>query len=570
MCNLVVSKPIFVIMEGIKTHLKRVILLVAAVAVISTMALAKNQKAQIARNLDIFNSLYKELQVFYVDSIDAEKSITTAINAMLNDIDPYTVYIPAKDQADFKTMTTGEYGGIGSYIMERDGGVYVSEPYENSPAHKSGLKAGDLFLTIDADTVKGWSSSQVSERLRGQAGTDLTVTVKRPFVKDSIVKVDIVREKIQMPAVPYYGVTQGNVGYISLSTFTAGSAKEVKKALEELKKDTRVKSIALDLRGNGGGLLEEAVKIVGLFVPKNTEVLRTKGKGHLSEKVYKTTSSPVDSKIPLAVLIDGGSASSSEIVAGALQDLDRAVIVGTRSYGKGLVQSTRQLPYDGLLKVTIAKYYIPSGRLIQAIDYSHRNPDGSVARTPDSLTTVFKTQHGREVRDGGGITPDSVVTYPDVNRLTYNIVRDHWAFDYATRYAASTTTIVAADEFVITDSIFADFKKFIDPQKFEYDKVCEVMLEKLREQAETEGYMNDSIKAQFDVLQKMLKHDLNKDLDNSRAEIESILADEILGRYYYQRGQVIGNLRYDNGIKAAAAILQDEALYRKMLSPSKK
>lgn len=557
-------------MEGIKTHLKRVILLVAAVAVISTMALAKNQKAQIARNLDIFNSLYKELQVFYVDSIDAEKSITTAINAMLNDIDPYTVYIPAKDQADFKTMTTGEYGGIGSYIMERDGSVYVSEPYENSPAHKSGLKAGDRFLIIDTDTVKGWSSSQVSERLRGQAGTKLTVTLERPYVEDSIVTVNIVREKIQMPAVPYYGVTHGNVGYIALSTFTAGSAKEVKKALEELKKDTRVKSIALDLRSNGGGLLEEAVKIVGLFVPKNTEVLRTKGKGHLSEKVYKTTSSPVDSKIPLAVLIDGGSASSSEIVAGALQDLDRAVIVGTRSFGKGLVQSTRQLPYDGLLKVTIAKYYIPSGRLIQAIDYSHRNPDGSVARTPDSLTTVFKTRHGREVRDGGGITPDSVVIYPDVNRLTYNIVRDHWAFDYATRFAASTPTIVAAEDFVITDSIFADFKKFIDPQKFEYDKVCEVMLEKLREQAETEGYMNDSIKAQFEVLQKMLKHDLDKDLDNSRSEIESILADEILGRYYYQRGQVIGNLRYDNGIKAAAAILQDEASYRKLLSPSKK
>lgn len=570
MCNLVVSKPIFAIMEGIKTHLKRVILLVAAVAVISTMALAKNQKAQIARNLDIFNSLYKELQVFYVDSIDAEKSITTAINAMLNDIDPYTVYIPAKDQADFKTMTTGEYGGIGSYIMERDGSVYVSEPYENSPAHKSGLKAGDRFLIIDTDTVKGWSSSQVSERLRGQAGTKLTVTLERPYVEDSIVTVNIVREKIQMPAVPYYGVTHGDVGYIALSTFTAGSAKEVKKALEELKKDTRVKSIALDLRSNGGGLLEEAVKIVGLFVPKNTEVLRTKGKGHLSEKVYKTTSSPVDSKIPLAVLIDGGSASSSEIVAGALQDLDRAVIVGTRSYGKGLVQSTRQLPYDGLLKVTIAKYYIPSGRLIQAIDYSHRNPDGSVARTPDSLTTVFKTRHGREVRDGGGITPDSVVIYPDVNRLTYNIVRDHWAFDYATRFAASTPTIVAAEDFVITDSIFADFKKFIDPQKFEYDKVCEVMLEKLREQAETEGYMNDSIKAQFEVLQKMLKHDLDKDLDNSRSEIESILADEILGRYYYQRGQVIGNLRYDNGIKAAAAILQDEASYRKLLSPSKK
>lgn len=557
-------------MDRIKTHLKRVVVALVAIIIVSAGMSAKNQKAQIARNLDIFNSLYKELQVFYVDSIDAEKSINTAINAMLNDIDPYTVYISAKDQDDFKTMTTGEYGGIGSIITERKGKVYVSEPYENWPAHKSGLKAGDLFLKIDGDTVDGWRSSKVSERLKGQPGTSLVVMVKRPYAEDSIVTVNITREKIQMPAVTYYGVTNGDVGYIALSTFTTGAAKEVKKALEELRKDPRVKSIALDLRGNGGGLLEEAVKIVGLFVPKNTEVLRTKGKGHLSEKVYKTTASPIDTKIPLAVLIDGGSASSSEIVAGALQDLDRAVIVGSRSYGKGLVQSTRQLPYDGLLKVTIAKYYIPSGRLIQAIDYSHRNADGSVARTPDSLTSVFKTKHGREVRDGGGITPDSVVTYPDVNRLTYNIVRDFWAFDYATRFAATTPSIATANEFVITDSIFDDFKKFIDPEKFEYDKVCEVMLKELREQAETEGYMNDSIKAQFDVLETMLKHNLDRDLDKNRAEIESILADEIVARYYYQRGQMETNLRYDLGIKAAAAILQDNATYCKILSPKKK
>lgn len=556
-------------MERTKTHFKSVVVALAAAVFFSASCFAKNQKIQIARNLDIFNSLYKELQVFYVDSIDAEKSITTAINAMLNDIDPYTEYIPANEQDDFKAMTTGEYGGIGSFIMERDGNVFVSEPYENSPAHKAGLKAGDRFLKINSDTVVGWRSSKVSEHLKGQAGTELTVVVDRPYVADSIVTVKIMREKIQRPAVTYYGVTQGDVGYIVLSSFTTGSAKEVKNALVELKKDTRVKSIVLDLRGNGGGLLEEAVKIVGLFVPKNTEVLRTRGKGHLSEKVYKTTSSPIDTKIPLVVLIDGGSASSSEIVAGALQDLDRAVIVGNRSFGKGLVQSTRQLPYDALLKVTIAKYYIPSGRLIQAIDYSHRNEDGSVARTPDSLTSVFKTKHGREVRDGGGITPDSVVTYPEVNRLTYNIVRDHWAFDYATRFAATTPSIAPAGEFVITDSIFDDFKKFIDPAKFEYDKVCEIMLEKLREQAETEGYMTDSIKAQFDILDGMLKHNLNKDLDNSRAEIEAILSDEIVARYYYQQGQIIDFLRYDPGIKIAAGILQNDKAYRKLLSPKK-
>ncbi len=427
-----------------------------------------------------------------------------------------------------------------------------------------------MIIKIDNDSVAGWKSSKVSERLKGQAGTPLQVTVKRPYVNDSIVTVDIVRRKIQMPAVPYYGVIKDNIGYIYLTSFTDKSAKEVRDALIELKKDPRVKSIILDLQSNGGGLLESAIKIVGLFVPKNTEVLRTRGKGVLNEKVYKTTSSPVDTEIPLAVLIDGGSASSAEIVAGALQDLDRAVIVGTRSYGKGLVQSTRQLPYDGLLKVTIAKYYIPSGRLIQAIDYSHRNPDGTVARIPDSLTTVFKTAHGREVRDGGGITPDIKIELPEVNRLTYNIVRDNWAFDYATRYAATNPTIAPAGEFEITDSIFNDFKLFIDPSKFKYDKVCEMMFAELKKVAESEGYMNDSTKVQFDALEKMLKHDLNKDLDSNRKAISEILSNEIIKRYYFQRGQVINNIRYDKAVENAVAILNDPVAYKKILLPANK
>ena len=554
-----------------QNSLRKFIFLVLITLVGSTfIASSKNDKAAITRNLDIFNSVYKELQVFYVDSIDAEKSINTAINAMLNDIDPYTEYIPAKEQDAFKTMTTGEYGGIGSYIMERDGKVYISEPYEGSPAQRAGLKAGDLIVKIDNDTTLGWKSSKVSERLKGQAGTPLTVVVQRPYVVDSIITINLMREKIQVPSVPYYAVVKDNIGYIYLTSFTDKSAKEVRDALVELKKDPRVKSIILDLRSNGGGLLESAVKIVGLFVPKNTEVLRTKGKGHLNEKVYKTTSSPIDTEIPLAVFIDGGSASSSEIVAGALQDLDRAVIIGSRSFGKGLVQSTRQLPYDGLLKVTIAKYYIPSGRLIQAIDYSHRNPDGSVARIPDSLTNVFKTAHGREVRDGGGITPDIKVTYPTANRLTYNIVRDNWAFDYATRFAATTPTIASAHDFVITDSIFNDFKKFIDPDKFQYDKVCEKMLSDLKETAKIEGYANDSINAQFEILEGMLKHNLDKDLDNNRKEISELLASEIIKRYYYQKGQIIESLKSDIALDSAAVILNDLNAYRKILSPVKK
>lgn len=543
---------------------------VAALA-LSAIAATRSNKAEITRNLDIFNSLYKELQTNYVDSIDAEKSINTAIAAMLNDIDPYTEYFPASQQEDITMMTSGEYAGIGSVILEKPGkGVFISEPYEGSPAQKAGLRPGDHIIMIDNDTVTTWHSSQVSGKLKGQAGTQVKVTVNRPYAADSILTFDITREKIQLPAVPYYGVVRDNIGYINLTSFTDKAATDVRNALIELKKDPRVKSIVLDLRGNRGGLLEAAVKIVGLFVPKNTEVLRTRGKGLLNEKVYKTTSAPVDTQIPLAVFIDGGSASSSEITAGALQDLDRAVIIGNRSFGKGLVQSTRPLPYDGVLKVTIAKYYIPSGRLIQAIDYSHRNPDGSVARIPDSLTNVFKTVHGREVRDGGGITPDIDIDYGEANRLTYNIVSDNWAFDYATRYAAQHPEIAPAEEWQITDSIFDDFKQFIDPEKFNYDKVCEQMLESLKKAAEIEGYMNDSTRKEFTVLEGLLKHNLGHDLDNNRKDIEEILASEIIRRYYYQKGQVIEALKRDATLDSAVVVLNDKARYKQILSPAAK
>ena len=543
---------------------------VAALA-LSAIAATRSNKAEITRNLDIFNSLYKELQTNYVDSIDAEKSINTAIAAMLNDIDPYTEYFSASQQEDITMMTSGEYAGIGSVILEKPGkGVFISEPYEGSPAQKAGLRPGDHIIMVDNDTVTTWHSSQVSGKLKGQAGTQVKVRVNRPYATDSILTFDITREKIQLPAVPYYGVVRDNIGYINLTSFTDKAATDVRNALIELKKDPRVKSIVLDLRGNRGGLLEAAVKIVGLFVPKNTEVLRTRGKGLLNEKVYKTTSAPVDTQIPLAVFIDGGSASSSEITAGALQDLDRAVIIGNRSFGKGLVQSTRPLPYDGVLKVTIAKYYIPSGRLIQAIDYSHRNPDGSVARIPDSLTNVFKTVHGREVRDGGGITPDIDIDYGEANRLTYNIVSDNWAFDYATRYAAQHPEIAPAEEWQITDSIFDDFKQFIDPEKFNYDKVCEQMLESLKKAAEIEGYMNDSTRKEFTVLEGLLKHNLGHDLDNNRKDIEEILASEIIRRYYYQKGQVIEALKRDATLDSAVVVLNDKARYKQILSPAAK
>ncbi len=547
--------------------MRKLFTILLAAVVLSCMAATRSNKGDIARNLDIFTSIYKALQTSYVDSIDANKSMNTAINAMLDEIDPYTEYISEADQDEFLTISTGEYGGIGSYIGERNGKVFVSEPREGSPAQKGGLKPGDVFITIDGDSVAGLHTSDVSKRLKGQAGTKVAIKVKRPYVTDSILDIELVREKIELDPVPYYGVVKDNIGYIQLTTFNEKTFPKVRDALLALKADPRVKSLVLDLRGNGGGLLESAVQVVGLFVPKGTEVVRTRGKGLLNEKIYKTTQKPVDTEIPIAVIVNGGSASAAEIVTGALQDLDRAVIVGERSFGKGLVQSTRQLPYNGLLKVTIAKYYIPSGRLIQAIDYSHRNPDGSVARIPDSLTTVWHTAAGREVRDGGGITPDVKVELPEGNRLVYNIVNDNWSFDFANRYAATHPTVPQPEDFEITDTIFSEFKQFIDPSKFEYDRTCELILEQLEKASKTEGYLNDKVQAQLDSLKVSLKHNLDHDLDQNRKTISEYLASEIMQRYYYDRGAIIEALKHDADLDSAAVVLNTPGRYASILSP---
>lgn len=552
--------------------MKKLLTFAAAIIAISLIAEAasRNNKAEISRNLDIFNSLYKELQTFYVDTIDASKSINTAIDAMLDDIDPYTEYIPQDKQDAFKRMTTGEYAGIGSMIMQRDGNVYISEPLVGSPAQQSGLRAGDRIVTIDGDSVNGWTTEKASTRLKGSAGTVVKVTVARPYVTDSIIAVDITRRKIQEPSVPFFGVVRGDIGYIVLTSFTDKSAADVKDALIALKADPRVKSIVLDLRGNGGGLLEAAVKIVSYFVPKGTEVLRQRGRELTNEKVYKTTSSPIDTKIPLVILVDGGTASSSEIVSGALQDLDRAVIIGQRSFGKGLVQTSRPLPYEGMLKVTIAKYFLPSGRLIQAIDYSRRNPDGSVSRIPDSLTHLFTTANGREVRDGGGITPDVKVTYGTPNRMAYNVVEKFKVIDYATKFAATHDTIASPSQFVITDEIFEDFRSFVNPSTINYDRVLDKMIENLREGATHEGYMTDSVSAQIDVLATMLKHDPDHDFNTARPDIERLLSNEIVSRYYLRPGQIENALRFDEGLDSAAMVLNTPGRYAELLRPAKK
>lgn len=520
----------------------------------------------VSRNIAVFNSIVKELEMNYVDTIRTDETFRVAINAMLKEIDPYTEYIPAEEQSDFKAMTSGEYGGIGSYIVEREGWTYISGPYENSPAVHAGLKSGDRIIRIDTVDLKGKKSDQVSAMLKGMPGTTVRVVVDRPYAKDSILTFDIERKKLQMPSVPYYGVVRGNTGYIRLTSFMERSAEEVKEALEEFKNNPEVKNVVLDLRGNGGGLLEAAVEIVGFFVPKGTEVLRTRGKVISEERVYKTFDKPIMPDMPLAILIDGASASASEIVAGAMQDLDRAVLIGSRSFGKGLVQTARSLPYNGLLKVTVSKYYIPSGRLIQALDYSHRNPDGSVARTPDSLTNVYTTAHGREVRDGGGLVPDIKIDWGKNNLLVYNIVRDFWSFDFATKYAAEHPEIPSAYDFEITDEIYDEFKGFVDPEKLIYDKACEDLVKQLREIAELEGYMNDATKAHIDTLSKLLTHDLQKDLDTHRKEISGYLASDILSRYYYTKGEIISDLKDDAAMDSAVNILSDKSRMKQILN----
>ena len=553
--------------------MKKILIVIASCIAIVTMV-AKNtttrsSKADISRNLQIFNALYKELQTQYVDTIDADATMQTAIRAMLSTIDPYTEYFPADNQDEILSISSGQYAGIGSVIMKRDKDVIIHRPSWGTPSRVAGVRHGDVILAVDDwKLTPDVNVSEVSKRLKGQPGTHVKVAVRRPYAEDSLLTFDIVRGEIKVDPLPWYGMVGDSIGYIRLSTFNEKSAEAVRNALLSLKANPGLRGIILDLRDNGGGLLESAVQIVGNFVDKGTEVVRTKFNDSTKVKIYKTPKKPIDTKTPLAVLINEVTASSAEIVSGALQDLDRAVVIGQRSYGKGLVQHTRPLPYDGLFKVTVARYYIPSGRLIQAIDYSHRDEDGRVTRIPDSLTNVFHTLHGREVRDGGGITPDLKIDVPEVNRLLFNIVNDFWAFDFANRYAArhDSAEIGSATTLVVGDSIFEEFKNFVDPAKFKYDRMCESGIKYLREAAESEGYMNDSIKAQFERLEGMLKHDLNHDLNHNRASILEILDTEIADRYFSDAELTRRMVsKGDPEVDSAKAVLADESRYKQIL-----
>ena len=519
---------------------------------------------ELSRNLEIFHEIVTELDRFYVDTINPAKTIETGIAAMLSGIDPYTEYYPENNFNDLKMMTTGKYAGIGAIIRQypsRDY-IYIDEPYEGMPALNAGLRAGDEILSIDGESMKGKASSYVSDHLRGEADSKLTVTVRRPGVPDSI-SFEIKRSVIALPAVPYYGMWHG-YGYILLESFTEHCSRSVMEALVELK-EKGAKGIILDLRGNGGGLLQEAVDIVGMFVPKGTKLVETRGKIPQVATQYVTQRNPIDENIPLVVLTDDQSASASEIVAGSLQDLDRAVIVGTRTFGKGLVQSTRMLPFNGTLKVTTAKYYIPSGRCIQEIDYSKRNDKGQAEHIPDSLTHVFHTAAGRPVRDGGGIRPDVECIQDTMPDILYYLAQNVVLFDFVNDWCLKHEKIAPVEDFTLTDEDYNAFKDFVSKSDFKYESNSSRALASLLKIARREG-LADKAQEEFNALEGKLQYDFKNDLDVFRTDLERLVTMEIITRYYYQRGAVAQNMKTDKFLVEAVNLLDDSMRYASILS----
>ena len=533
---------------------------------------------QIVKSLDVFNSVFKELDMFYVDSIDPKEVVEYGIRAMLAKTDPYTEYYPEEDNT-LKEMTTGKFGGIGSvirYYTPRKR-VAIIEPSEGHPAAEAGLKAGDIIMEINGkdmaqgDRIPNDLTSYVSDNLRGDPGTLCIIKVERPTSDSTYVPMEfkVTRGTIRTNPVPYFGMLNDSIGYIYISTFSVeGCSKEVKRALVELKQQGAT-SLVIDLRGNGGGLLSEAVNVVNFFVPKGKEIVKTKGKFKQMDHAYRTMNEPIDLEIPLAVLVDGGTASAAEILSGSLQDLDRAVIIGNRTYGKGLVQTLRDLPYNSSMKITTAKYYIPSGRCVQAIDYSRRNADGSIARTPDSLTNVFHTAAGREVRDGGGIRPDIEVKMYKTPNILFYLVNDDQIFDYATQYVLQHPTIAEVKDFQLTDADYADFKALLKKRNFSYDRQSEAMLKKLKEMAEFEGYMENASE-EFAALEKKLQHNLDLELDRFAKDIKPLIAEEIVKRYYFEKGAVQETLKDDADLKKALEMLQQPEEYKKVLTVAAK
>ena len=532
----------------------------------------KDHNFDVAKNLDVLNVIYKYLDLMYVDTLDANEVIGNGINAMLRSLDPYTAYYPEEKIKDLKFFVKGTYAGIGAIIrynsqLKR---VIIEEPYEGMPAAESGLKRGDIILAIDDEDMTDASQDVVREHLRGEAGTSFMIKILRPSTKKTM-KVKITRKTIQTPSVPYYGLQKNGVGYINLNSFTEGCSKEFRRAFLDMK-HKGMKSLVFDLRDNGGGSEMEAVNIVNMFVPKSKLIVSNQGKMKRVNRDYKTTVEPVDTVMPIVVLVNGNSASASEITSGALQDLDRAVIVGTRTYGKGLVQMTLDMPYNGTLKLTTSKYYIPSGRCIQAINYKHVN-GGYMEHVPDSLTKVFYTANGREVRDGGGVMPDIEVKPDSMTNLVYSIValRDsnEVLLNYELDYIASHSSIAPAEDFEITDADYDEFKARMLKSGFKYDQATEKYLENLEKLAKLEGYY-DETQEEFANLRKKLQHNLEKDLEFNRQTLKKYISNDIIPAYYFQKGAIINALRGDKQMDEALRILNAPDEYRSILEKPKK
>ncbi|MEE0994240.1 MAG: S41 family peptidase [Prevotella sp.] len=532
----------------------------------------KNHDFVVAKNMDVFTSIYKNLDMMYVDTLDADEVIGNGINAMLRSLDPYTEYYPESEVKELKNMLTGKYAGIGSVVRYNYqlGYTVINEPYEGMPAQEAGLKKGDIILSINDSTMKGKEVSYVSDRLRGEPGTSFILKVKRPST-GKVMKVKLTRRTIQMPFLPYYGLLDGEIGYINFNSFTDQCAKDVRRAFIDLKKQG-AKKLVFDLRNNGGGSVSEAVSIVNMFLPKDKVVLTMKGKLQRANNEYKTTVEPIDTLMPIVVLVSGNTASAAEILSGSLQDYDRAIILGTRTYGKGLVQATMDLPYNGQMKLTTSKYYIPSGRCVQALNYKHAK-GGYVEHVPDSLTKVFYTAGGREVRDGGGVKPDVEVKPDSLPNIAYYLAgaRDsnELMLNYEVDYIAKHPTIAPAKDFALTDADYEEFKARVLKADFKYDRETEKYLKDLMKLARFEGYYDDA-KPEFDALAKKLSHNVAKDLDYNKQYIKRLLENDIVAAYYYQGGAIRNSLRYDKQVKEAVRLLNTPEEYKKLLRPSEK
>lgn len=538
--------------------------MVGLLAAVSPTSVLANKNAEVSRNLEIYSTLLRELDMFYVDTFSVEKTVETGIDAMLNKIDPYTMYIPEREMDDLKFMTTGTYAGVGSVISQRDSFVVIQEVYENSPSHKYGLKAGDVILSVDGEKAVGSTTSDVSKKLRGVAGTSVKVVVKRA---DKEVTLNIVRDNITISSVNLAKNIGDNIGYIHLTGFTTGTADQFKTELKRLKQ-SGIKGLIIDLRSNPGGILSEAVDIVGCFVDKGTKVVYTKSKVKEWDETFSTTKDPVDLDIPIVVMVNGESASAAEIVSGALQDLDRAVILGERTYGKGLVQTSRSLPFGGSLKLTISKYHIPSGRCIQAIDYARTREQGKKFVIPDSLTHEFKTKKGRIVKDGCGVMPDTVYTGDSIPaQIVYQLFVKNIIFDYCTKWASEHPTIPSVSEFKFTD--WQDFKNFVVSKDFSYKTDKEKLFDALVEKAKKDSTY-EAAKQQYDALQMALFRCQDEELDNNKEEIIRLISTDLAQRYYFQKGASEENLKYDKETKKASDILRDRKAYDSILSTSKK